>query len=76
MNTVEAISLLTECKPLCKKLNVMGLNCTLDEADLVSLQGFGRVFKSGLGYNEQVLRAAGLGRYHVGLLNFVLACHR
>jgi hypothetical protein len=76
MNTIEAISLLTECKPLCQKLNVMGLNCTLDKADLISLQGFNRVYKSGLGYNEQVLREAGLKRYHVGLLNFVSACNR
>ncbi len=80
MSTTEAATLLAECKPLCDKLNALGLgsevdvNCELDKEDMPLLWNFYKVSKAGFGYSDTVRQAAGLKRGDLSLLNYMLAC--
>jgi hypothetical protein len=80
MSKLEAAKLLNACKPLCYKLVQkgvdQGISYELDKEDLAPLMGYQRVYKAGLGYNEQVRQQAGLKAEDIALLNFVLACER
>ncbi len=67
MNTLEAVSILVECKPIYQKLlSIRQYSPTRDEKDcLVKLS---QIYEAGLADDPEVLEAAGLDLYGIGLL--------